>query len=309
MTTRLTGDRPTVSRSFSPPAFRRILVSFCALVVLAVVAPVEAQWEEECAREPEMPTLEQVIPPIPLPGRWRAEGWGDRERFDMEVEDCGQRLMGPAKVEDRGGALKTIPLIRDDDGTYEARFARGPAVVTWSVEADAEDRMTGVMTIMGRPDDFELELLDGKLNPELAGCHCLAVADRRDGVEEILEELRQRPGTLVAAATEEGGVWQTDAASCAISEGTLDEDFPTQKSFEAAASAAYRGELVHRDRCCEVQRAHAEGSSPPYAEWQDVEANLAVDVGVAYEEELRGLETWLDEHCATDQADEAEEEG
>ena len=259
-----------------------------AAAILFLAPPVAAQWQSECATQPSAPEIAQAVGPTPLPGKWRGKGFGDRERFDIEVEECGHKLTGAAGVEWKRGAIQFVPLVRGDDGSYHGTFAtkqgKMPLVITWTVDVESERHMEGLMTIMGRPDGITFDLLEAKLYVEGPGCECRALRDRR---------------ARVAARSEAGldGLWQTDPRSCAV---TATEpragsgDFPSQASFAVAAGAARAGELVRRERCCAVQKS---GGASAFSTWLADGTHGASLDSEADRAELASLDGWIRNHC------------
>jgi len=233
------------------------------------------------------------------------KGFGDRERLDVEVEECGQKVLGMAGVRLRHRVLKMLELERDEGGRYEASFhySEGgpPVVVTWDLEAKSRTRMTGSMTIMGRHSGVEAELREPGVDIELKACERLALKARRDRVAES-ESDRDR---------QERRGWRTDPESCTVDESRLDRSFPTQPSFELAARTAFEGELVHRQRCCDKQSAWATAGVDPlpsYTEWLAVPSPEKVaDEQAARTAELATLDAWLDDHCLEDEEGEGAE--
>ncbi|MGE0639956.1 MAG: hypothetical protein AB7G12_17450 [Thermoanaerobaculia bacterium] len=260
--------------------------------LLLVAPPVAAQWQSECATQPSAPAIARAVAPTPLPGKWRGRGFGDRERFDIEVEECGHKLTGAAGVEWKKGVIEFVPLVRSDDGSYHGTFTykkgKMPLVITWTVDVESERHMEGMMTIMGRPDGITFDLLEAKPYVEGPGCDCRALKDRR---------------AQVAARSEAGldGLWQTDPRTCAVAAGDPragSGDFPSQASFEVAARAARAGELVRRERCCAVQKTGGAAGAAAFSTWLADGTHAAGLDAEADRAELAGLDSWIRDHCA-----------
>lgn len=278
------------------------------LALVAASAPAAEPWEKVCAEQAATPEIEQAVPLVPHPGKWRGKAFGDKEKHDVEVVDCGRTIQGMARVSFVKGVVgKGVPLERDeDDGRYRAKFVytegRAAVVVTWDLEADSESRMTGQMSIMGRSREATAELLEAKPNPELTTCECDALGSRRDVLAGLLTDSGQDTRPTAQSGATRG--WTTDPESCAILSADLDPEFPTQASFETAARASWQGELVHRERCCAVHREGAADADMPasYSEWISAAAeDYASDEIAALTAQVGALDAWLQASCVADQ--------
>lgn len=279
------------------------------LALFAASAPAAEPWEKVCAEEAATPEIEQAVPLVPHPGKWRGKAFGDKEKHDVEVVDCGRTIQGMARVSFVKGVVgKGVPLKRDeDDGHYRAKFVYtegGPAavVVTWDLEVESESRMTGQMSIIGRFRQVTAELLEAKPNPELTTCECDALEGRRDVLAGLLTHSGQNTRPTAHNSATRG--WTTDSETCAILRTDLDPQFPTQASFETAARASWQGELVHRERCCTVHRAGALDAGVPasYSEWISATGeDYASDEIAALTAEIGALDAWLLASCVSDQ--------
>lgn len=285
---------------------RSLLVAVACLLAPWSVGPVSASgsWEEECATAPAMPELEQVVAPVPQAGTWRGKGFGDKRKLDVEIEDCGRTITGMAGVKLKHVADTSIPLeLDEDDGRYKASFTYTEggvtAVVTWDLEVESESRLTGRMTIMGRGDRVEYELLEARPSPGLASCECEAIRDHREDLSARLEERRQSSQSRERADATRG--WTVHPESCAIEPIATDRKLPTQASFEASMRAGWQGTLVHRERCCAVERDGAEASqtrAATYAEWlgampEEAASDEMESLGV----QIDALDAWLQQRC------------
>jgi len=252
-----------------------------------------------------MPQIERVVPVLPQPGKWKGKGFGDKRNSDLDLEECGRKIVGLVGVRLRGNVPKMVPLeLDEDDGRYKASFTysegAAAAVVTWNLKVESESRITGRMTIMGRADAVEADLLEAGPSAELTGCECEAVRNRRRDLEQRLA--RRREGAAAATVAEAWG-WTTDPTTCAIRQVEPDLSVPTQSTFEVLMRADWQGELVHHERCCSVHGAAASagkaGERPAtYSEWMRSSADeYASDVAAALGSQVGALDTWLEERC------------
>lgn len=280
---------------------RRLLIASCLLMTLAGAGASSAEsWEAECGQPAVMPDIELVPAPIPQPGKWRGKGFGDKRKLDVTIEDCGQKIKGMIGVKLKHAITDMKTLERAPDGHYRAEFTYAEsgmvARVTWDLEAESSSRVTGRMTIMGRADNVEADLLDPQPFPDMTNCECDLVRSRRGEIDRTLTE---RPGAGAAAMEAATVGWATDPETCSVSIGTADRSLPTQASIDALAQAGWEGEQVHRDRCCSVQQARAaDPQSPSYSDWvRSAAVELAADEIIDLARQRAALDAWLEERC------------
>ncbi|MCB1009212.1 MAG: hypothetical protein KDB94_09990 [Acidobacteria bacterium] len=292
-------DRP---RTVAPPRGRGRLLSSCLSLALAAGAlPAAEPWQAACADPPAMPRIERVVPVLPQPGKWRGKGFGDKRNSDLDLEECGRKIVGLVGVRLRGNVPKMVPLeLDEDDGRYKASFTysegAGAAVVTWNLEVESESRITGRMTIMGRADQVEADLLEAGPSAELSACECEAVRKRHGDLGRRLARQREAAGAATAA---DSWGWTTDPETCALRLGEPDRSLPTQSTLDLLLRADWEGELVHRERCCSVNGAAAEsGTTSTYSDWLASAADEpAGDEAAALQAQLGFLDAWLEERC------------
>lgn len=258
---------------------------FAALFLVASAATAVEPWDAACSAPPAMAQLEEVIGPIPLAGEWRGRGFGDKRKVEAEIKECGRRIEGMVGVRLRGNVPQMVPLeLDEDDGRYKASFtysepgAGAAVVVTWDLEVESESRLTGRMTIMGRGDNVEADLLKAGPSPDMTACECEAVKLRRDRLAEQLAE---------KASSEEVAPWgwTTDSATCAIELTAPDLSLPTQQSYEVVMRADWEGELIHHRQCCAAHQAGGVTSGGGRQDPAALEAEIAV------------LDEWLEGRC------------
>ncbi len=256
------------------------------LTLLTVAVPARAQQGELCAEPPVMPTLEPTLPLLPSAGTWRGKGFGDKRKLEVDLEECGRKIVGMVGVRLRRGVPNMVPLeLDEDDGRYKASFEwveQGmAAVVTWNLEVESPSRVAGRMTIMGRGDQVEATLLEERPSRGMADCACETVRARR---EELAAE----------ASTRERSVWTLDPQSCAIAPTVATPTSLTAAGFEALKQADWAGALVHRARCCSANEA-APGS---YTELLETATEArAEEEAAAREARMTALDDWLQERC------------
>ncbi len=277
-----------------------------AFAILAVACATSAaasaseSWEAVCAQPPVMPAIEEVLPPVPQAGQWRGKGFGNKRKSnDVSIKECGRRIEGLIGVRLKGNVPHMVALeLDEDDGRYKASFTYteggAAAVVTWNLEAESESRITGRMTIMGRGDQVEADLLEAAPSPEMTACECEAVQNRRADLDKMRTELEEP-----SAPTPTAWGFTTDPDTCAIEETTPDRGLPTQASFEVLMNADWQGELVHHERCCTVLRAAGDGTRPAtYSDWVRASADeYASDEVTAVTAQLEAIDSWLENRC------------
>lgn len=264
---------------------RRREVPIVLLLLVAGVVPdtVDAQ-SSVCTEPATMPSVERVFGPVPLPGKWRGKGFGDKRKFDVEITECGQVIEDMVGVRLKHVVPISVDLERDeDDGRYKASYThaeRGMAVVVkWDLEVESESRLVGRMSVMGRSDDVEYELLEPEPGIDMVGCGCAAVRLRREALAAALESPTDEAGELAS--------WRLEPSTCALEEHQPDQTLPTRSSFDAVLRADWEGQLVHQQSCC---RQKSEGAA--FGE-DDRGAGRAAALAAA----IAVLDGWLDQTC------------
>lgn len=239
-----------------------------------------------------MPAVQRVFGPVPLPGQWRGRGFGDKRKLDVEIAQCGRIIEDMVGVRLKHVAPISVDLERDeDDGRYKASYThaeRGMAVVVrWDLEAESEARVVGRMSIMGRSDEVEFELLEPEPSVEMTACGCAAVQERRDllvaALNSATSEVQNRSGAAAGALSS----WTVEPSTCTLRENDVDQTLPTRASFDAVLRADWRGQLVHQRSCC---RRHSEGSAFTEADYASGREE-ALSVAIA------ALDEWLEDGC------------